>query len=66
MTGRLTDYDKGIITQAGELAVIHGPDAVSKHTGNADRLAAYVIALGTAQYYIRELTRIIGRLTEEG
>jgi hypothetical protein len=25
-----------------------------------------VIALGTAQYYIRELTRIIGRLTEEG
>jgi hypothetical protein len=43
MTGRLTDYDKGIITQAGELAVIHGSAAVSKHTGEADTTAAHVI-----------------------
>jgi hypothetical protein len=62
MTGRLTDYDKGIITRASELAAIHGPDAVSKHTGATDRTAAYVTAFGEAQYFIRELAAIIGHL----
>ena len=65
MTGRLADYDRGIITRASQLAAIHGPDAVSKHTGATDRTAAYVTAFGEAQYYLRELARIIGRLTEE-
>jgi hypothetical protein len=65
MTGRLTPYDRGLIARASELAVIHGPDAVSKHTGAADRTAAYVTAFGEAQYFLREMAAIIRRLTEE-
>jgi hypothetical protein len=66
MTGRLTGADKRVITQARELAGLHGLDAIRKHTGQADSAMALSNALGEAQYYLRELARIIGRLAEEG
>jgi hypothetical protein len=66
MTGRLRASDVRVIAQARELAEVHGPDAVRKHTGETDATLACAVALGEAQYYLRELARIIDRLTEEG
>ena len=65
MTGRLTGSDERVITQARELAGLHGLDAIRKHTGQADGAMALSNALGEAQYYLRELARIIGRLADE-
>jgi hypothetical protein len=66
MTGRLRISDERVIPQARELRGLHGLDAIRKHTGQADGAMALSNALGEAQYYLRELARIIGRLTEEG
>ena len=66
MTGRLTGSNERVIAQARELAELHGLDAIRKHTGQADGAMALSNALGEAQYYLRELARIIDRLTEEG
>jgi hypothetical protein len=40
------------------------PDAVRKHAGETDAALAYPMVLGECQYYLRELSRIIDRLTE--
>ena len=63
-TGRLTGSDERVIAPARAVAALHGTDAVRKHTGETDASLAYAVALGEAQYYLRELSRIIGRLTE--
>jgi hypothetical protein len=64
VTGRLRISDIRVIAQARDIAEVHGSDAVRRHTGEADVTLAYAVALGEAQYYVRELSRIIGRLTE--
>jgi hypothetical protein len=64
VTGRLTGADERVIAQARELAEIHGSDAVSKHTGEADTTLAYAVTLGEAQYYLRELARIVERIAD--
>ena len=56
MTGRLRVSDMRVIAQARDVAGIHGSDAVRKHTGEAELTLAYAVALGEAQYYVRELT----------
>jgi hypothetical protein len=65
MTGRLTGSDERVITQARELAGLHGIDAIRKHTGQADGAMALSNALGEAQYYLREPARIIGQQAGE-
>ena len=60
MTGRPTR--RRIIPQRGSPCP---PGCGHKHT-DGDRTSRLRDALGTAQYYIREFSRIIGRLTEEG
>jgi len=65
MTGHLTGSDERVITQARELAGLHGLDAIRMHTGQADGAMALSNALGEAQYYLRELARIIERITDD-
>jgi hypothetical protein len=64
VTGRLRVSDMRVIAQARDLADLHGSDAVRRHTGETDVTMAYAVALGEAQYYVRELSRIVNRLTE--
>jgi hypothetical protein len=59
---RLTDNDRGAITQARELAALRGIDAIRAHVGETDAGFARVVAFGEAQHWLSELVRIAERL----
>lgn len=58
----LTGYDRRTIAAARMLAGLSGPEAVRELTGDEDTAMAYAVAFGRAQFHLRELLGIIGRL----
>jgi hypothetical protein len=61
---RLTDYDRGIIAEARELASLSGK-AVCEYTGQADLGTAYASALGRAQFRLEALVRLVEHLAAD-
>jgi hypothetical protein len=55
------EADQYIVTRARQVAGLDGIDAIREHTGEADTGMALGLALGQAQWAIRELLAIIER-----